>query len=328
MPTIIDVAERAGVSVATVSRIMNNRGPISEKTRKKVQKAMKELNYHPNEIARALQKKKSQIIGLIVPIIDYAFFSRLMEAIEETCQLNGYKLMICKSGADEEQEKDMVAMLQANKVDGILLCSRVGDASIYTKYDLPIVSIDREIEKIPSVTSDNYCGGVLAAQSLIQAGCKHVLLFGGEVPEYMPMKLRNKGFLDECKKNGVKYTEYTLNEDDTLEEKAPDDLVDFLKKNSQIDGIFVNGDLLAARLFHALEEENINFIKNIPAVGFDGMEISNLINLTTVAQPIWEMGECAVDLLLKKIEGKMVPERSILPIELIERKSTLHYKKK
>ncbi|MEX1377245.1 MAG: LacI family DNA-binding transcriptional regulator [Eubacteriales bacterium] len=323
MATIVDVAERAGVSIATVSRIMNNRGPISDKTRKKVYKAMKELDYKPNEIARALQKKKSQIIGLIVPVIDYAFFSRLTDAIEETCQQNGYKLMLCKSGADEAMEKEMVSMLQGNKVDGILLCSRLGDASIYTEFSLPIISIDREIEKIPSVTSDNYNGGMMAAKVLIDAGCKNILLFGGDVPEYMPMHLRNNGFYDECKKNGVEYIEYTLNSEEDLREEVPADFVDLLKKNPQIDGVFVNGDLIAARLFHVLEKAGIDVLKDLPAVGFDGMEISEIINLTTIEQPIWEIGECAVDLLLKKIEGKMVPERSILPVKLIERKSTL-----
>jgi len=324
MPTIKDVAERSGVSVATVSRIMNNRGAISEKTRIKVHKAMKDLNYQPNEMARSLQRSKSHIIGLIMPLIDYAFFSKLADSIEETCHERGYKLMLCKSGNHQERELEMVSMLHANKVDGILLCSRVGDASIYTKYDLPIVSIDRDIEKVPSVTSDNYHGGILAAQVLINARCKAPLIFGGEVPEYMEMDLRFKGFRDECAKKNVKSLELFVKDCDSYQEKLFTEFISFVGKNPQVDGVFVTGDMIAAKLLCLEKIEK--FIKNIPVVGFDGIEISELLGISTVAQPIQEMGECAVDLLIRKVEGKMVPERSILPVKLIERKSTLRFR--
>ena len=156
MATIKDVAKHAGVSIATVSRIINNRGAISEKTRQKVSASMDALNYQPNEMARALQKQKSNIIGLIVPLIQYEFFSTLIEAIEETSHQRGYTLMLCRAGAIGDREKEMVSLLEGNKVDGILLCSRVGDAGIYAgRTTMPIVSIDRDLEGFSSVTSDN-----------------------------------------------------------------------------------------------------------------------------------------------------------------------------
>ena len=145
MATIIDVAERAGVSVATVSRMMNNPEVVSEKTTKKIHKAMEELRYQPNAVARALQQKKSNIIGLVLPFIDYAFFSSLTDAVEEYCHAHGYKLMLCKSGEHQEREQEMFSILQANKVDGILVCSRFGDASFLKDYEFPVVSIEREI---------------------------------------------------------------------------------------------------------------------------------------------------------------------------------------
>lgn len=325
MATIKDVAEHAGVSITTVSRILNNRGPISEKTREKVQKVMKELNYQPNEMARALQKSRSYIIGLIIPLVDYGFFSRIVDSIVESCHEQGYKLMLCKSDNHEERELEMVSMLHANKVDGILICSRLGDASFYTQYNLPIVSIDREIEKIPSVTTDNYHGGMLAARALINTGSKNLFIFGGEVPDYMAMNLRSKGFKDECQQNNVKCYEWFI-KDITSDRCILDEFISFINKIPYIDGVFVTSDIIASKLLCSKKSEIVEIINRIPIVGYDGLEISELLGFSTIAQPIYEMGEFAVDLLIRKIEGKIIPERSILPVELVERNSTLKYK--
>lgn len=330
MPTIKDVARQAGVSVATVSRIMNNRGAISEKTRKKVHKVMKELNYHPNEMARALQTRRSRIIGLVVPLIDYSFFSRLTDAIEEACYARGYKLILCKSNRQKERELEMLAMLQANKVAGILLCSRLGDAGMYAGYELPLVSVDREIEGIPSVTADNHNGGVLAAQALLRAGCRHPLLFGIDIPDYMHMSRRYQGFREACAGQDRECTELLVTMDERHETDETDadgslladKLLAYLRKRPQTDGIFVTGDMLAAKLL-CHERIAASAVAGMPIVGYDGLDIAGLLKLTTVAQPIAAMGECAVDLLIRKIDGKPVPERSILPVELLERNSTL-----
>ncbi len=329
MATIKDVAREAGVSVATVSRIMNNRGAISDKTRKKVHKVMKELNYLPNEMARALQTKRSHIIGLVVPLIDYSFFSRLTDAVEEACYDRGYKLLLCKSNRQKKRELEMLEMLQANKVAGILLCSRLGDAGIYAGYELPIISIDREITGIPSVTADNQSGGVQAAQALIKAGCRHPLLFGIDVPAYMMMSLRYQGFREACARHALDCAELMVTMDEMKETDETDadgmlladKLVKYLHKHPHIDGVFITSDMLAARLICSDQMAGSVF-SDLPIVGYDGLEIAGLLKLTTIAQPIAAMGECAVDLLIRKIEGKPVPERSILPVELVERNST------
>lgn len=326
MATIKDVAREADVSIATVSRIMNNRGAISDKTRKKVYEAMEKLHYQPNEMARALQKNKSNIIGLVVPKIDYAFFSRLTDAIEESCHSFGYKLMICKSGENAEREKELVSMLQANQVDGILLCSRLGDTNIYAQNPLPLISIDREIEGFSSVTSDNYSGGVRAARALFDAGSKNPLLFGTEVPEYMPMDQRHRGFRDECEKGGMKCTELKIRQE-SLEREAPvKEFWEIIEANPCIDGLFVTGDAIAAKIVCNRSVRENGILNRIPYIGYDGLEISELLDMTTISQPIYEMGECAVELLIKKINGKLVQERSILPVRLIERSSTLRFK--
>lgn len=322
MRTIKDVAELSGVSIATVSRILNNRGKISEKTRQKVYGVMKELNYFPNEMARSLQSK-SRIIGIIVPHIHYPFFSYLLESVEEACSAEGYKLLLCKSGGEGEKEADMVSMLRANKVAGILLCSRVGDTSVYTDCDMPIISIDRDIPHIPYVTSNNYNGGELAAQALAAAGCKSPILFSGRFPEYMAASLRNTGFQDECERRGMKCLVHYINQTYSATDPLPEAFLKFVKEHPEADGIFANGDVLAVNLMIGIRKQHMKELADLPIVGYDGLEASEHFDLTTIAQPIREMGECAVDLLLKKIKGKMVPERSVLPVRLVERASTL-----
>lgn len=164
MATLKDVAEKVGVSITTVSRVMNGRGAISRETRDKVFAAMKELNYFPNEMARSLGNKSSHLIGLIVPYIDHAFFGILTAAIEEACYKSGYKLFFCTSGGNPNRERELFTMLCANNVAGVLVCSRITDESLYMQTDVPIVTIERMIEDVPSVSCDNYKGGVLAAQ--------------------------------------------------------------------------------------------------------------------------------------------------------------------
>lgn len=326
MATIKDVAKHADVSIATVSRIINNRGPISNETRQKVYDSMKSLNYQPNEMARALQKQKSNIIGMIVPSIEYAFFSRLIEAVEETGHKNGYKLMLCRSGENEDREIEMVSMLEGNKVDGIILCSRLGDASIYERKTMPIISIDRNIEGFSTITSDNYYGGTLAAKELFMAGCKSPVLFGNKMPEYMAMNYRNVGFLEECKKLGLKpQCIWTL---DTLTDEASivQSFLNGMNQCQNVDGLFITSDALAGEIVCSQEIRNKGIIDRMPIISYDGLEISRLLNITTIAQPIYEMGVCAAEQLIRNIEGKGMLIRSVLTVELIERDSTSKYK--
>jgi DNA-binding LacI/PurR family transcriptional regulator len=288
---------------------------------------MKTLNYQPNEMARALQKQKSNMIGLIVPSIDYAFFGRLIEAVEETCHNKGYKLMLCRSGENEDREIEMVSMLEGNKVDGIVLCSRLGDASIYSGKSMPIVSIDRNIEGYSTVTSDNYYGGTLAARELYEAGCKRPVLFGNKAPDYMPMNDRNVGFFEECRKLGLD-PQYILTSDVFSNEDAIiQSFMNGMVKYPDADGLFITSDDIAAKIVCNKEVKNKGIIDRMPIISYDGLEISKLLNITTVAQPIYEMGVCATELLIRSVEGKMMQLRSVLPVHLIERDSTSQYKK-
>ena len=323
MATIKDVAKHADVSIATVSRIINNKGPISEKTRNKVYHTMKELNYQPNEMARALQMKKSHIIGVIVPAIRYAFFSTLIESVEETCNKNGYKLMLCRSGANEEREIEMVSLLEGNKVDGIIVCSRLGDAAIYTeKVSMPIVSIDREIEGISMVTSDNYQGGVSAARKLCEMGCRRPVLAGNLTPEYMSMNQRNIGFFDECHSRNIEAGYIEIHSQIEEKQMVVDSFMEQIRQQEQIDGLFFTSDALASMVVCSDEVKASGLTDKMPFISYDGLEISELLGFSSVEQPIYEMGKAAVLKLIDAIEGRQTHSNIVLPVRLIERNST------
>lgn len=323
MSTIKDVAALAGVSVTTVSRIINRKGSISEETTQKVKQAMENLNYYPNEVARSLQNKSRHLIGFIVPYIDHPFFSKLAAAVEDACYKKGYKLLLCTSWSSEKKEKEVLSMLRANQVDGILICSRIGNVSAYRDITLPLVSIERTIEGIPSVACDNYKGGVLAAQALIAGGCKHPVLFGNKVSKYLPAYLRHQGFHDECKCRGIKSSEYLIEKEDIFASRLHYNVNELIRQNLNLDGIFATSDVLAAGVTMECRALGRKIPDQIQVVGFDGVTISENCSISTVAQPISDMGEFAVTLLINKINGGLVPEKSILPVSLIHRNTTM-----
>lgn len=321
MATIKDVAARAGVSVATVSRMMNKKNVVSEKTQRKIRRVMEELHYEPNAVAQALQTQKSHIIGMIVPSISYAYFSAMIDSVEQRCYEKGYKLMLCRSGYEEKREQEMLTLLRRNRVDGVLVCSHAGNVTAYQNLPLPIVSIDRIIEGIPSVSSDNEAGGALAARALIEAGCRHPIMLSGQVPDYMEMSRRCAGFTAGCRRAAVKSTVFSLGEE-AVRQGNFSDLARYLQEHSEIDGIFADGDVVAAKLYRAITNGELQRERRIPLVGFDGLPVSEWLGISTVAQPIREIGSTAVDLLMGKIAGKAVAERSLLSVRYIRRETT------
>ncbi len=315
-----DVALKAGVSVGTVSRVINNRGSISEETRKRVFAIMKELDYQPNEMARSLQTGRSRILGLVIPYVDHPFFSALTASITRACQSRGYRLMLCTSEENTAQEQELISMLRNNQVAGVLVSTYAESAALYASFDLPVVGIERTLPDLPSVSCDNYHGGVLAAQELKAAGCKKALFWGTHAaPPYMPASQRFDGFRDECDRIGLPFTKDAVSFD---VQNASTLLQKLLDRHPDADGIFVTGDVTAVRLYREL----LQIGKSVPGaykiVGFDGLELSAYFELSTIAQPIREMGEQAVDILIRRIDGQTTPNQVVFPVQLLRRSST------
>lgn len=208
MSSIKDVANLAGVAVGTVSRVINNSGAVKPATRRKVEEAIQELNYIPNEIARNFKMRKSKMVALLLPSIWHPFFSEMAYYIEDELDREGFKLMLCNSGGKPEKELYYLDMLQQNKVAGIVGIT-YNDIENYISNDIPIVSIDRHFnKKITCVTSDNFEGGRLALRELVKAGARKPAFLGAVTSVFSETMNRREGFVHEAKAMGVNYVVY------------------------------------------------------------------------------------------------------------------------
>jgi LacI family sucrose operon transcriptional repressor len=324
MATIKDVAKKAGVTVTTVSRVLNNRGYISDKTRTKVYKAMEELDYRPNELARSFYRNRSEIIGIIVPTVSNPFFAELTNHIEKIAYEYNYKTLICNSHLDQAKEKEYVQMLKSNRVDGIIMGSHTLDVGEFDNLDYPIVTFDRKISAFPYIRSDNYEGGKLATELLIQKGCKKLAHICGELKSHMFGIARYTAFRDVTSEHGI---ETVVVETDTLgvhREKTEFAINQLFENHPDIDGVFVSSDLVAYFVMNVCKALGKSIPQDVKLVGYDNIAMTSLIkpNLTTISQPLDKMAECAVQTIMHQIEGESVQIDNTFPVQLIERETT------
>lgn len=323
MATIKEVAELSGVTVTTVSRVLNNRGYIGEKTRDKVYKAMTQLDYQPNEIARSLLRKRSFILGLIVPSVGHPFFAELTESIENHAYENGFKVLLCNSHLDNLKERDYIDMLRSHKVDGIIMGSHTLKVDDYLSLKMPLVTIDRRISgSIPYIASDNFQGGKLATQLLIKCGCRKIAIICGNLNLDMLANKRYEAFLVETVNNNVWYiciqTDIDVFDVDQYEELVRRMFLEY----PDIDGVFVSGDVIALHVLKACREFNKRVPEDIKIVSYDDVRLASLSSLTAIKQPIDEIGRLAVNLIIKQINNEPISYSNILPVSLVERETT------
>lgn len=329
MPNLKDVAQKAGLSVNTVSRVLNNRGYISEKTKEKVYRVMKEMNYQPNEMARALFRKRSNMIGLIIPTISHPFFAELTYYLEYYADLKGYKLLLCNSNRNVSKEVEYIEMLKKNQVDAIIMGSAVLDVQHYLHMDLPIVSFDRVIsEDIPVVTSNNLEGGKLAARLLIDKGCLHpVFIYRGiDGPQHRSMLAgqRGQGYAAEVESAGMEPLQLQLDAEGGRHNENNAAIIAYLQEHPEIDGVFASSDVIAAEVIHACYLLKKDIPSEIKIVGYDDVQIASLISprLSTIRQPIQEMSDSIIQLVVHQIEGQEVSMVNTFPVTLVERGTT------
>lgn len=325
MATIVDVAKLAGVTPTTVSRVINNRGYISEKTKNKVHEAMDQLGYQPNEIARSLTKQKSNTIGVIVPHISHPYFAKLISNLENEAAKKDYKIILCNSKEKIEKEKQYLDMCKSNRVAGIVLCSGNVESNKINTGNIPVVLLEKNFEdgKL-GIQCDNYQGGSFATQHLIDCGCKKLLHFSGVIDEEMPADNREKAFIDICNKNDVEYfiKKFDINTYNQMD--YYECIKETINKIKNIDGIFASSDLIAAQVIQVCNELNIKIPQDVNLVGFDDVDISKLTTptITTIHQPIKEMAKLAVELIDSKYNDIEIENQIIVPTELIIRNST------
>ena len=327
MATIVDVARLAGVTPTTVSRVINNRGYISDKTKKRVHEAMDELGYQPNEIARSLTKQKSNTIGVIVPHISHPYFAKLISNLENEAAKKDYKIILCNSKEKAEKEKQYLDMCKSNRVAGIIICSGNVESNKINTGGIPVVLLEKNFEEGKlGIQCDNYQGGKLATEHLIECGCKKILHLSGVIDEEMPADNREKAFIDVCSKNEIEYFIKKYDIDTYNQMNYYDYIKAALNEIEGVDGIFASSDLIAAQVIQVCNEIKIRIPEDIKLVGFDDVDISQLTTprITTVHQPIKEMARLSIELIDAKYNNIEVNEKTILPIKLIIRESTVN----
>lgn len=312
---LTDVAQLAGVSPTTVSRVINKKGYLSEKTIRKVEEAMRELGYKPNNLARSLQGKSAKLVGLIFPTISNIFYAELISHLESQLFNRGYKTIICNSQHESEKEREYLEMLAANQVDGIISGSHNLGIKDYDRVAAPIISFDRNLSpSIPIVSSDNFAGGVLAAQTLQKAGCHQPLMITGNDDSNSPTGLRQIGFTSVLKEAPI----FHISSDFSPVRKEME--IRSILENQKPDGIFVSGDATALLVWNVARSLGLSIPQDFKLIGYDGTNFieNHYPQLTTIKQPLKEIACLMVDLLIDKIEGKPLSKKDyILPISLL-----------
>lgn len=323
MASIRDVAKRANVAPSTVSLVLNSSGYVSEETRAKVEKAMKELDYVPNAMARNLFRNKTNIVGIIVPDIAHPFFSTFVKYAEKELYLLGYKTMICGTMGREEVEKEYLEMLRMQVMDGIIMCAHTLEIEEYVKVKRPMIAIDRYLEGIPVVGADHELGGRLAAAKFSQTGCRQVIQITGAKIVGTPAHESHRVLKEELNRAGVQIKEIEMGWNCFEPEDFLRTAEEVFEKYPDADGIF-GADMAVLACMQYAVREGRKIPEELQMIAYDGTYITDLNEhpVSAVVQPLRELACCAAREIVAYIDGKKPQMRTTVSVELKDRGTT------
>ncbi|EAC6096239.1 LacI family DNA-binding transcriptional regulator, partial [Listeria monocytogenes] len=324
--SIKDIAKLSGVSVATVSRVINDNGRFSEETREKVLAVIKETNYQMNFSAKSLRMNKSFSVGILVPDISNYFFSSVVQQIEAILFDQGYSTIICNTGRNLDKEMAYLNMLESKMVDGLIVISGADEFGFkYTNAEngIPYVCIDRQPKDKKDtifISSNHYQGAFEATEALIHAGVKSPVIFMHS-RQSSSAKERLKGFQDALKKNNIRYdpdvSKFTV---DLQIHDYQKSIITFVNEVTTMDGIFAINDNIALELLNLLPTIGKKIPNDIKVIGFDDTPQCNYTvpKLSSVKQNIPKIAQITVDNLITIIKNPKQKKRitEIVPVEL------------
>ena len=324
IPTIRDVAKKVGVSISTVSRVMNDSPRISDDTKKKVLKIIKEMNYEPNYIARGLSKKKTDTVGVILEDIENPFFSEIAKGIEMTLQKSNYSMLLTNSNFEEEKEIRFVKLLLRYKVDGIIIAPlnrKSKSISLVKESDIPyfVLNCSSNKKDFNWISTDNLTGGYRATKYLLDLGHLKIMLIKGT--DDQPSQDKYRGF---CK--AIREKKLSLSDQIVVKEKAKNYgdgkriMKKFLKTHKLKNlptAIFAINDDVAAGVMDSLSKGGIRVPEDISIIGYDDVKFADYFSLTTIRQEKYKMGKMAAFEIILNIENE---ERDTIKQLLIEPK--------
>lgn len=326
--SIKDISTMAGVSIATVSRVINNTGNYSRETENRVREILLKTHYHPNMIAKGLRTSRLQSIGVIVPDITNEFFAKIIRELQTRLFASSYATVICNTNESRDMEKKHLQLLQAQHVSGLIYINGGTTEETNEFPDLPTVYIDRrpilglDDRNAVIIESDNFAGGSLAAGYLLEAGCHRIAVFTERL-SISTQQQRFAGFEQELMIRGLPSDpRLHLQAESGNACSARRQMESFLASEVPFDGIFCATDRLALGAVSALNAHGIDVPGKVKVVGFDDISISQLYAtpITTIHQSVDRMGKTAAEMILKLLGGEKISQSHVvLPVYLVRR---------
>lgn len=327
MATIQEVAQEAGVSVATISRYLNNPAIVAEGTRNKVEQAIKTLNYEPSMLGRNLRKSESRLLIVLLPSISNPFYIEVINGIEDTAIEKGYNILLCQTDSKSEREEIYFNMMKNRLADGIISMDPTVDRQklIEISRNFPLVQCSEYDEEgiITYVTIDNELAAYHAVKHLIKIGHRKIAMINSD-EKFLYARERKQGYERALKEAGIQCNpDWVLTTDNLGFDAGRHAMKSLLDKTDMPTAVFAVSDILAIGALKEINLKGLTVPDDIALIGFDKISFSNMTQptLTTISQPMYQMGSMSVHMLINKINGKNT-ESIILDHELIIREST------
>jgi len=326
--TMHNVAQAAGVSLMTVSRVVNNKDDVSEVTRKRVIQVIEQLNYRPSSIARGLATQRTCALGVVVPDIANPFFASLVRSAEEEAYAKDYSVFLGNTNEDRHRELAVLQSLEDHQVDGLILCSsRLDDQTLFdvlARFHTAVVIFrEGKGEGVGTITLDDVFGGQVAIEHLLKSGRRNIGLISGPLISLSSLG-RIKGYQNALKSANIPINENWIRHCHPVVEAGQETAFDLLKRNPEITALFCHNDLIAVGALQACSELGLRVPDDIAIIGYDDIGLSALVTpaLTTLRVPRTDIGTLAMQMLLNQIDDESADFQEIfMKPELIIRES-------
>ena len=331
MSTIVEVAKRASVSIATVSNVIRGTRKVSPELQERVQTAIRELDYYPNAIARSLKVKQTRMLGMVLPDITNPFFPGIIRGAEDTAFARDYFLVTANTDEQIGRERRLVSALRSYRVDGILLATAPGNDTSHIRSTIAsgvsVVCLDRPVSGVnaDAVLLDNVRGGRECVRHLIQSGHRRIAIITGQL-KAQNARERLQGYEEALNEAGIALDQALVLEGDFREESGYRLGKYMVQSNMKASAVLVCNGVMTLGVLSAFEELGVQCPEHIAIATFDDPTVDHSFHshLTAVIQPIYEMGARAATILMDRIEGKLTGDPSIVRVvpTLVIRDST------
>ena len=327
--SIKDVAREAGVSIATVSRVLNDIDVVNEETKKKVVEAIKKLGYRPNIVARSLKTQRTRTIGILIPDISSQFYPEIVRGAEDVANIYDYNVMLCNSDFDIDKEKEYLRVLKEKMVDGVLYMSSSLENDILdliNELDVKtvLVETDDKNANLPSVTIDNIKATYETTKYLIDKNIKDIAFIGVSRDDNNAWRKRYTGYKNALEESGIAVKEELTYFHNLKVETGYNGVMEIMNKGGKPEAIVCASDEIAMGAINALRDKGLKVPEDVSVIGFNDIDLARAFypKLTTVHQPMYDMGSVAMRMLIKLINNKVLEEgHFVLNYNLVERDS-------